>query len=60
MDEDIETYPLRKIKAHAEVLLVGFASLKELMENKIGYKCEVSVTEQKAVLVVKKALKNSK
>ena len=54
-----ETFPLRKSKGHAEVLLVGFIEIKEILENKIGYMCDEVNTEQEAVLVVKKALKSN-
>jgi hypothetical protein len=44
-DSGDEAFPLRKAKVHSEVLLVGFDSLKDIMEQKIGFKCDSSETE---------------
>lgn len=40
-----ENYPLRQPRAFAEVLLVSYGDIKNVMETKIGFKCDESYME---------------
>lgn len=40
-----ENYPLRQMKGHAEVLLVSYGDIKDVMQTKLGFKCDEGYME---------------
>mmetsp|Transcript_5622 Transcript_5622/g.9693 ORF Transcript_5622/g.9693 Transcript_5622/m.9693 type:complete len:175 (-) Transcript_5622:31-555(-) len=52
-----ETYPLRRPKAYPEVLLVSFQDAKQVLENKIGFKCDDCYMEDSALSMVKNKIR---
>jgi hypothetical protein len=52
-----ENYPLKQPKLHPEVLLVNCADIKDTVEKKLGFKCDVASTEQEAQEMVDHAVK---
>lgn len=51
-----ETYPLKKMLAYPEVLLVSYSDLKACMQEKLGYKVEDTKMEEMAIAAIKKVL----
>jgi hypothetical protein len=51
-----ENYPLRKPKAHAEVLLVSYSDAKAILEQKIGFKCDEGFMEESGLSMIKKRI----
>ena len=51
-----ESYPLKKMLSYAEVLLVSYSDLKNMVQEKLGYKVEDVKMEDMAVAAIKKVL----
>ena len=53
-----ESYPLKRPRKDPEVLLVSYSDVKNVLETKIGFKCDDCNMEENALALVKKAIRN--
>lgn len=53
-----ETYPLRKPSGHGEVLLVSYSDLKNIMETKIGFKCDEAYMEDNSMEKIQQRIRD--
>lgn len=53
-----ENYPLRQPQGYPEVLLVSYSDIKQLVETKIGFKCDESFMEDQGIEKIKMGIRN--